>query len=208
MGPCPEVLDATYFKKNLRNFNAVSVREPRSRDFLINHNICSEVSLALDPTLLLDADDYEVLYSKVPLISGDYVFFYDPFVRPQNLKIALEIGKKKGCKVIVDRLYPESSYKDCDNVSFYTTVGPKEFLNLIKYAKLVVAHSLHAVVFSIIFRKDFYAIDGDSDSRISYILSIMGLQNRAINKDTHFVKMWRCRKEFAIAIAIVESIRI
>ena len=188
MGPCPEVLDAAYFKQNLNNFYAVSVREPRSRDVLVNNNICSEVSLSLDPTLLLQASDYEDLYTSDPLIDGDYIFFYDPFVRPSNLKIALEIGKRRGLKVVVDRLYQKSAYKGNDNVYFYTEVGPKEFLNLIKYSRLVVAHSLHAIIFSILFRKDFYAIDGDEDSRMNYLLSNMGLQNRAINVGTHLIQ--------------------
>lgn len=187
MGPCPEILDASYFKKNLINFHALSVREPRSRDVLIDNGICTKVSLTLDPTLLLKASDYEGLYKKEPLINGDYIYFYDPFVRPQNLRIALEIGKKRGCKVIVDRQYQKGTYKDYKNVIFYTKVGPREFLNLIKNAKLVIAHSLHAVIFSIIFRKDFYAIDGDKDSRINYLLNTLGLQNRAINVETHTI---------------------
>jgi len=47
-------------------------------------------------------------------------------------------------------------------------------LNLIKYSRFVIAHSLHAVV---------YAIDGDKDSRMNFILDTFNLKNRAINVD-------------------------
>ena len=183
MGKNPESLDAIFFKKSLSNFCAVSVRESRTKTVLINNNIFTNVSLTLDPTLLLKPSDYYVFAGNKPLIKGDYIYFYDPFVRPIFLKMALLIGKEKGFKVVVDRTYPASAFRDFDNILFNIEVGPKEFLNLIKYSKIVVAHSLHAVIFSVIFNKDFYALDGDKDSRLNFILNVLGLEKRAVSID-------------------------
>lgn len=188
MGRNPESLDAKYLKEQLRNFHYVSVREERTKKILIENSIFSTVSITLDPTLLLNVSDYDAFAGETPLIKGDYIYFYDPFVRPQFLLIALEIAKKKGLKIIVDRPYPKKSYKGFTNIQFYTEVGPKEFLNLIKYSKIILARSLHAVIFSIIYKKDFYAIDGDNDSRMSYIMNLLGLEKRAINKNDKLIK--------------------
>ena len=183
MGKNPELLDANYIKYQLKDYHAVSVREERTQKILIDNSTFPTVSIALDPTLLLDISEYEVFSDEKPLVKGNYVFFYDPFVRPQIFSIALRIAKENGYRIIVDRPYPKHYYEGFTNLQFYTNVGPKEFLNLVKFSRLVLAHSLHAVIFSIIYKKDFYAIDGDKDSRINYILKIFGLENRYINVD-------------------------
>ena len=181
MGRNPESLDTDYIKNSLNNFCAVSVREPRTKALLINNNIFTDVSLTLDPTLLLQPSDYSTFVGNEPLVKDDYIYFYDPFVRPEFLKMALSIGKMKGIKIVVDRTYPSNAFRGFDNVLFKIEVGPKEFLNLIKYSKLVIAHSLHAVIFSVMFKKDFYALDGDKDSRMNYILNALGLGKRAVS---------------------------
>ncbi len=183
MGKNLESLDIDYVKNSLRNFRAVSVRESRTKALLTNNKIFTDVSLTLDPTLLLRPSDYSIFVGDEPIIKGDYIYFYDPFVRPEFLKMALIIAKKKGIKIVVDRFYPANTFRGLDNVLFKIEVGPKEFLNLIKYSKLVVAHSLHAVIFSVLFKKDFYALDGDKDSRMNYILNALGLEKRAISTD-------------------------
>lgn len=183
MGPYPELQDINYFKDNLRDFSAVSVREIKTRKILIDNQVFHDIHLTLDPTLLLEDIDYDSLTTDNPLIDGDYLFFYEPFIRPKFLKIALDFGIQLGYKVVVDRSYQPDSFKGYKNIVFYTEVGPKEFINLIKYAKVIIAHSLHAVLFSIIYRKNFYAIDGDKDSRMNTVLSSFGLEKRAICLD-------------------------
>ena len=58
--------------------------------------------------------------------------------------------------------------------------GPKEFLNLVKNAELVVTSSFHGTVFSILFNKNFYALNGKNDFRIHGLLKILGLEDREI----------------------------
>lgn len=181
MGKNPEALDINYIKNCLFNFKAISVREERAKRVLIDNNVSSNIYLTLDPTLLLKPSDYEAFAKEKPIIKGEYMFFYDPFVRPQYLNIALKIGKRFGYKIIVDRTYPLNAYKHDNDILFYIHVGPKEFLNLIRFSTLVVGHSFHSVLFSILFKKDFYAIDGDIDSRLNYILKSLCLEKRAVN---------------------------
>ena len=183
MGRNPESLDSNYIKEQIKNFQVISVREERTKKILIDNHISSEVFITLDPTLLLNVSDYDVFAGETPLIKGDYIYFYDPFIRPKYLQTALYLGEKIGLKIVVDRIYPKRFYEKNKNVLIYTKTGPKEFLNLIKYAKYIIGHSLHAVLFSILYKKDFYALDGDTDSRMHNILELLGLNNRAINID-------------------------
>lgn len=187
MGPFPELVDFNKIKNKLNNFHNVSIREEKTRGLLLKANIFKDIAITLDPTLLLSATDYDKLISHKPLIDGEYIFFYEPFIRPQYLDIALEVSRLYKTKLIIDRTYQPSSYRGFKNIHFYTNVGPKEFLNLIKHAKLVVGHSLHAILFSIIFQKDFYAIDGNKDSRMLSILTCLGLEKRAIDINTHTI---------------------
>ena len=86
--------------------------------------------------------------------------------------------------------------------------GPLEFLNLILNAKLVLSSSFHGTVFSILFNKPFYAINGANDFRISTLLEKMNLKNRTIEIDNIKEK---CRKiydiEFKNANALLNAER-
>ena len=65
-----------------------------------------------------------------------------------------------------------------DNVTPYITVGPSEFLNLVKNAKVVCGASFHLMVFSILFNKDFYCMNGDVDSRMNNLMKVCGCEDR------------------------------
>ena len=65
-------------------------------------------------------------------------------------------------------------------------IGPIDFLNAIKYAKVVCGLSFHLVVFSLLFEKEFFSIDGDRDNRLKTLLNSMGLNERAISLDETF----------------------
>ena len=65
-------------------------------------------------------------------------------------------------------------------------VGPLEFVNLIANSTLVVSGSYHALVFSAIFHKPFFAVNGNRDNRMITFLKTMNLQNRTICiEDSH-----------------------
>ena len=97
--------------------------------------------------------------------------------------IASNIGKELGCQVITEKAYYPKDIKQYGNISTYIPTGPKEFLNLIRYAKCVCGGSFHLQVFSILFQKDFYCINGDKDSRTNHLLRQFGLQDRIISLD-------------------------
>ena len=66
------------------------------------------------------------------------------------------------------------------------TVGPAEFLSLIKHAKVVCTDSFHGTCFSIVFRKEFFVFSlkrickKDEDRRFASLLPKLGLEQRYI----------------------------
>lgn len=82
-----------------------------------------------------------------------------------------------GLKLVCDTGYMTIAHKK-GNIEYVKAAGPKEFLNFIKNAAYVSASSYHAIVFSILFHKDFTAINGDLDSRKMSLLNALGITTR------------------------------
>lgn len=92
---------------------------------------------------------------------------------------SLLIAKEKGIRIVCTMSNVYHRWKKFPEFKFYTAVGPEEFINLVKFSKAVVCGSFHAVVFSLIYSKPFYAYKGMSDSRISNLLKMTGLERCA-----------------------------
>lgn len=182
LGQEPEKCNRVFLHQQICDFEAVSLREQRSMDFLVQNKIIENGYVVCDPTLLLDAQDYDSIISDEPLINGDYVFFYTPVGLPFDyFDVGSSIGRELGCKVITEKAYYPKDIKKYGNIDSYIPTGPKEFLNLIRHAKCICGGSFHLLVFSILFQKDFYCINGDKDSRTNHLLNQFGLVDRIIS---------------------------
>lgn len=182
LGQEPEKCNCEFLHQQIRGFDAVSLREQRSMDFLVQNKIIKKGFIVCDPTILLDAQDYDSIVSDEPLIKDDYVFFYTPVGLPYAyFDIASNIGRELGCKVLTEKAYYPKDINKYGNIESYIPTGPKEFLNLIRFAKCVCGGSFHLQVFSVLFRKDFYCINGDKDSRTNHLMNLLGLQDRIIS---------------------------
>lgn len=189
MGPNPEIqsfADNTSIRILLNKYNAIGVREPRTARY-IETLLNKSVDVVLDPTLLLSSSQWEAMIDSKPIIDGDYIFLYSPKFNSFESTYALaeRISQKYKLKVVLSR----APYYFCDakrwkNFKVHSDVGPKEFLNLCKYARLVCCDSFHAVVFSILLKKPFVVMDGLDDSRISTILKLACLEHHSFNKST------------------------
>ena len=182
MGPHPETKDPNYYKAVVKNFKAISAREKRTKDFLESNDIYKGVEVVVDPTMLLNKENWNKLIGDKPLIDDDYIFYYTPFgPNYQFLDEAVEIAKEKNLPIICDNSYWPRSLKYYPTVTPYSAVGPIEFLNLIKNAKVVCGGSFHLMIFSIIFGKEFYSIGGDVDSRVQNLARLAGVEDRIWN---------------------------
>lgn len=174
----------TEFNQKLSTIDIVGVREDSLKDIILKSCKKSDVSVNLDPTLLLDKSDWDSISSKRE-ISEPYVLVYE--VKYNKLtKGAIEyIEKLYGLKVVV--LSARTNYKISKN--YITGASPQQFLSLFKHADFVITTSFHGTVFSIINNKPFITLAfGDhTDVRSYSLLKKIGLDKRIVDKADSFV---------------------
>lgn len=181
-----------YMKENLIDYKAISVRESQSAD-LFRNRVRKDVEWVVDPTLLLSQEEWNKICSK-RLISKKYAFAYILGDCPKQRKIIKRIAKERGlCLVTIPHIKDGWLHKFkmvdlCFGDEKLYSIGLEEFLSLIKHSELVLTDSFHAVSFSTIFHKEFWALDRtfnievpSMNSRIYSFLSLTGLEMRFIN---------------------------
>lgn len=163
-------------KNLLNNFSAISVRERIAKDVLENRHIVKNIDVVVDPTLLLNKEDWSELAIR-PKINKPYLLLYQVRASDKALRIAEELSKRKNLKLIVlSASISKNNSPEC------ITASPEEFLGWFKYASFVVCTSFHGSIFSILFEKDFYSIrlkDG-KDERVESLLNTLKLESRFI----------------------------
>lgn len=166
----------------LRKYDAVSMRDFAGSQY-IESLINRPVPTVLDPTLLFLSEDYDKLISNKPLIKGEYIFIYSPWSNEKVYEMACALKKKYNKRIVISQglRSKHEMLKWGGEFKIYAAVGPKEFLNLCKNAFIVCCDSFHAVVFSILFKKCFFVLNGMDDNRISNLLRITNLENRSFS---------------------------
>lgn len=162
----------------LSSFNYRSTREWDASDFLTNEcNLKTEC--VLDPTFLLNSNQWGELAGISPLIKKKYILYYG-FDNSQLGKDSISLLKAKFDLPIVGISVSLHSPYKFDK--FYQEAGPIEFLNLIKNASFIITSSFHGVALAINFKKDFIVLKhGTRMSRIESILHTFSIENRLIN---------------------------
>lgn len=183
-GPYTEKVDMGFVKRQLINFSALSVREEKSRKALVNAHLAEAVTVVCDPTLLLPVEAYHALAAGEPVAKGRYIFFYTAAGIPYDFfAIANRLAETTGMEVVTEKAYYPKDLRSYPHIHEYLPTGPREFLNLVKNAAVVCGGSFHLQVFSILFHKEFYCIDGDKDARTNNLLRKCGLEDRIISLD-------------------------
>lgn len=185
MGPKPfKEIKANFYpfiKESIGRYDAVAVREQDTAS-LLKQATGTSPKVVLDPTLLVNPQDWSALAGDKPLINDNYIFVYTPWYDSYKslFTFALESAKQHNLKIIYTSPDYVSIWRKEPCFQYYTAVGPVEFLNLVKYSKYVFCGSFHAAVFSILFNKPFFAYEGMKDSRIAPLLKMTELERCAV----------------------------
>lgn len=138
------------YKKCLDSFDAISIRESKGKEILSKQ--CGKHStVVLDPTLLLDKEDYIQLEKPIRGIKHPFVFCY--FLNDNNeyQQSVLKALKEKNISIVgVSKKETDSQWMKC-----YNYIGPCEFLWFIHHASYVFTDSYHATIFSMLYNKVF-----------------------------------------------------
>ena len=164
--------------RGLSGFCNISIREKVGCELIKGILAEKDVQYMIDPVFLNNEQYWSKLASK-RLYKNNYIIIYT-FV---NFDLAYKIAKKIN-KNGVDILLICDSYKrQKSDVKNIKSVGPKEFLSLIKYSDYVITDSFHGTAFAIIFNKQFYSIPyKGTESRFIDLLDLFGLEDRLVKR--------------------------
>ena len=176
---------AAELKRFLEPFSALSVREKRGQ-VLVREAAGRQAKVVLDPTLLLNGDDWGKLAAP-PQHQGPYILCYFVSDPGEAAPYALALSKRTGWP-IVQLAGARRKIEGAREMVF--DAGPREFLGLFQHASAVVTNSFHGAAFSLQFKKDFFTSMSPKErreptfSRIYSLLSRLGCADRIIGLDT------------------------
>lgn len=154
-------------------FRAVSVREKNALDILVKRKwIKPQAQLAIDPTLLLDKEEYlKIISDNKTIKPNGQLFLY-----------TLDLGDE------LTRLIEAKDLKK-KYTSYTATIKTRvpcsipQWLRNIAESECVVTDSYHGLVFSIIFNKPYYLIENTNRgvARFQSLFELLGLQSDGLD---------------------------
>ena len=170
-----EKIDKKYYKilqEELPKFKAISVREDAGQEIIKEATGINNVSVVLDPTLLLDKNEW-IKIAKKPVGFSEKKYIFTYFLGKENTTD------------LVSKIFG----KDYSIIDFYKgKYGPSEFIYLINHAEYILTDSFHGTVFSILFEKEFFVfnrkqedLNNNMNSRLDTLLGKFSLKDRKID---------------------------
>ena len=165
--------DVDKFKCLLNKFSAVSVRE-KSAITLCREHFNLDPKLVLDPTLLLNSSDYDLLIDKNKQIKSKFVFTYILNSSESKRRFVDNYCCNFSCCEVAASF--DMNGKNCHGMSV------ENWVFYIKNSSFVICDSFHGTAFSIIMHKPFVVLSNleRGNTRMISLLELLGLQDRLI----------------------------
>lgn len=171
----------SYFENALKKYKYLSVRENSAAEIIRNMGI-DKVEQVLDPTLLLNADEWSTLIEKE--ITGKYVLVYQIHSNPELDKYAEEFAKKVNLPLLRVSFYLHQVSRS-GKLIYLPTIG--EFLSYVKNAEYMVTDSFHGTAFAINFNTQFVnVVHDETATRNQSLLQLTGLTDRIVTDKTDY----------------------
>lgn len=216
MGRLPKTpIEKRLFSERLSGIQNISVREKSAAEYILQ-NEHREVEVVVDPTLLLCAEDWEKNEKLDAVPENRYAFCYFLGSNKTSREATVQYCKEKGLQIIyLPYIMNGNRSEDAPLKEFGTGLdcfGPEDVVGLIHHAECIFTDSFHAVVFSTIFGKQFFAFDRDKkgktysiNSRIDDFLKEYGMEMHHVDvgdslsgKETAFLQKGNIALEEAI----------
>lgn len=180
-----EEKEENIFKNLLENVDVISVREEKlakQLETITGRN----VTTTIDPTLLLEAKDYENILARIEdkkkrklleRTQKKYIFAYFVVEEQPVADCAKKLAELTGLEIIELHYY---HMPECSRDNQYADMGPAEFLFFIKHAEYVVTNSFHGTVFSVLYQRQFYSVY-KKNGRVDNLLAFLDISNRHIS---------------------------
>ena len=171
-------------KKALSGFENISVRDMYSyrviKDILPN----KEIDICIDPTMLIDVDEYDVFSEPVcdTSVPKKYILVYYYGAIPQTYARSIrKLSQKFGLRVVRLGIYGDGEFETLLNT-------PEHFIYTFKNAEYVFTNTFHGCVFSLLFHRQFLT-DGYQKAKVCELLNMFSMNDRLIEEDELFDEM-------------------
>lgn len=157
-----------YIAENINKLDAISIRDDATAIAYSPLIEEKEYSMVIDPTLLLDMEQYAVYPDE-----EGYLLVYSYQLKPEMISVVKEYAKKHHLKIYCIG----QNFTWCDK---QIPASPFEFLGYIKNAKIVFTDTFHGTVLSIALKKDFWVF-ASHKVKVRKIIEQLGLMGRNIS---------------------------
>lgn len=182
------------YRKELKQFNGLSVREYYGVEIIRDQlGIDSDVSICLDPTLLLSRAQWLSALRITTNINNSrpyilvYMLRYAFEPQPYIWEVVKHFQSRMGCDVIALAGYTKPEHALGINMKDATSSSVKRFIELFANASLVVTSSFHGTAFALNFGQPLISItpQDSSDDRQSSLLNSVGASSSIANIGTN-----------------------
>lgn len=163
-----------------KQFDAISVREASGVTLCKNY-LGVEATHVLDPTLMLDAEDYLSLCTGNEHPQGDYIAVYTLDYTKQKMALFKEVSRQLNCPLLFIGRFTKTGFPSIES-----------WLEGIAHAKYVITDSFHGTVFSTIFQKQFVTLGNAArgNSRFDSLFASLGIdKERLCNESETIVRL-------------------
>lgn len=182
-------------KALLEKYNMITLREQSSIELLSDLGLDkSKLHAVLDPTLLLNKEEWKQEITLPRLHKEKYLLVYSVETKEQNRvieNVAQKIARERNLKIV--GVYYGGKYNKmscCDYNYLFAT--PDVFLSLMCHADYVVVSSFHGTAFSVNFNKEFITVQPRRfNSRVLNLLTKIEATDRIVadtNTDLDAIK--------------------
>lgn len=168
------------YRSSLADFDAISVREESGVE-IVRLLTGRTAELVLDPTLMVASKDWK-REARSAGLEEPYILCYGS--NPGNNymeRLATHLGRQTGYRVC--RVHGNFFNYFDRNIEHRLDIGPREWLDCVANASLVIGQSFHATAFAVHFGRPFVSLltgRPGRDSRQLEFLSLLGLEDHAL----------------------------
>ncbi|MBB6062807.1 hypothetical protein HNP65_001259 [Thermosipho japonicus] len=176
------------FENAVPKFDAISLREEKSKELLSNISKRNDIYVVLDPVFLLSKNEWlEVAdQSKFETKHKNYILIYMLEYNENLVQFALNLSKRTKLPVYSIEIPFFRVYKDKNKFININNAGPEDFVKLFSNASYVLTNSFHGTSFSLIFERPFLTFAHSKyNLRIENILKFYNLENNIIYDKYH-----------------------
>lgn len=165
------------FKSLLARFDKISVREENLKEMIEGFGY--KVQLTCDPALFLTAEQWDIVLQHRESKQKGYLLLVNYIENSFNVEEVKRFAQNKG----LEYLCINGSAIKHPHKGDECNLSPLQLFDYIRNADFVCTSSFHALVFSILFNKQFFTAFYENSKRAESLLKVLGIEDRLLAPD-------------------------